>query len=111
MNFLLDPTAEIEGTTWAADLEAVPALIVQRFGAPQDRGDQFKISGRYIFVDEDHRVFTLYDWKSTSLFDTACPQPLRFWNSNQIQTLSVGSLEDDATDFKRWLIEQLANLV
>lgn len=108
MNYVLDPTAEIEGTAWAADFEAVPTRIVQRFGTPRDRADQFKISGRYIFVDDDHKVFTLYDWKSTSLFDTSLPAPLRFWNSNEVQQFSVGSLDDDASDFKRWLLQQLA---
>lgn len=108
MNYVLDPTAEIEGTAWAADLEAVPTQMIQRFGAPHHRGDQFKISGQYIFVDDDHRVFTLYDWKATALFDTSCPSPLRFWNSNEVQNFAVGSLDDDAADFKRWLLEQLA---
>jgi len=108
MNYRLDPTADIEGTAWVADVEAIPTDVIQAFGAPHDRGDQFKISGRYIFVDDDHRVFTLYDWKSTSLFDTSCPSPIRFWNSSEIQDFSVGSMEDDATDFKHWLLEQMS---
>jgi hypothetical protein len=106
MHFILDIEAEITGTAWADDVEVAPAVLVQVFGAPPRRADSYKVSGLYSFVDQRGRVFTVYDWKSTSLWERDLPSPLTFWNSRQLQVLSIGSDDEDVAGFREWLLRE-----
>lgn len=106
MTYKVDPDADISNTSRADDIEVSPVEVVRALGAPHRRADAYKISGRYCFV-EGLRVFTVYDWKSTSLYDEKLPSPLAFWNSQSKVCLSIGSNCEDVADFKRWLLEKV----
>jgi len=88
------------------DVEVVLAQVVRAFGGPPRRGDPRKVSGLYSFVDGG-RIFTLYDWKSTSLWDRDLPSPLAFWNRRSSEVLAIGSNEDDVAEFMSWLLGKL----
>ena len=103
MPYILDSKADISDTSWVDDLEVTPADVVRAFGGPPRRGDPRKVSGLYSFVDGG-RVFTLYDWKSTSLWDDDLPSPLAFWNSRVSEVLMIGGNDDDIGGFVSWLV-------
>jgi 2-iminobutanoate/2-iminopropanoate deaminase len=104
MSYKMDPEADISGTCWVGDLEIAPSELVRALGAPHARLDAYKVSGLYSFVDGP-RVFTVYDWKSTSLYQHGLPSPLAFWNSRSKLVLSIGSNGDEVDDFREWLLE------
>jgi hypothetical protein len=107
--YKLDPSADISNTSLVEEVEVAPAKVVRALGAPHRRMDEYKVSGLYSFVD-GLRVFTVYDWKATSLYDEDLPSPLAFWNCKSEVCLSIGSNSDDVTDFKRWLLERVLTL-
>ena len=62
-------------------------------------------------------VFTLYDFKATSLSDdgagsgeeSSAPTPKEFWGSWNPDLLHIGAREQgDVEAFKRWLLAQVA---
>lgn len=112
-----DPNADIFGTSMIEEVEVAPARLVRALGAPHRRADGYKVSGLYCFVEptatsgaissDGIHVFTVYDWKATSLYNEELPSPLAFWNSKDRVCLSIGSNCDNVTDFKRWLLEKV----
>lgn len=107
MTYKVDPNADISNTSWVEDLEVAPADLVRALGAPQRRLDAYKVSGLYSFV-EGLRIFTVYDWKATSLYNEELPSPLAFWNSQSKVCLSIGSNCEDVADFRCWIEKVLA---
>jgi hypothetical protein len=88
-------------TSRTSEVMISPKILVQVFGEP-DSGDDYKVSGEYVFESEDGKIFTLYDWKSTSLYDSYGPDPDEFWSSDIEFQLNIGSNEGwngDASDF------------
>lgn len=106
MPFKSDPNADISHTSKVEDIEVSPVEVVRTLGAPHRFPDPYKVSGLYSFVD-GLRIFTVYDWKATSLYDEKLPSPDAFWNSQSKVCLSIGSNCEDVADFKRWLEEVL----
>lgn len=105
MSFRLDPTVDITGTSWASDIAIAPADVRRVFGPVRRVTDSYKVSACYSFTDGD-RVFTLYDWKSTSLYQDDLPAPLLFWNSHDKTTFSIGSDHEEVADFRAWVLQQ-----
>uniref|UniRef100_C6E7D8 Uncharacterized protein n=1 Tax=Geobacter sp. (strain M21) TaxID=443144 RepID=C6E7D8_GEOSM len=101
MSYKPDPNADIFGTSLVEEIEVAPAQLVHALGAPHRRADRYKVSGLYCFVEptttsgdissDDIHVFTVYDWKATSLYNEELPSPLAFWNSKDRVRLSIGS--------------------
>jgi hypothetical protein len=108
MPFKLDPNADIANTSLVEHLEVAPIDVVRALGTPHRRADGYKVSGLYSFLG-DTATFTLYDWKSTSLYHQDLPSPLIFWNSRSKVSLSIGSNCDDARAFKAWLFQKIAS--
>jgi hypothetical protein len=106
MSFKLDLNADISDTSWADAIKVAPAEFVRIFGGPHRLWDSFKVSGLYTFVKDD-KVFTVYDWKSTSLWGDDLPSPLAFWNSRSKAVLSIGGNCEDVTEFRSWLLQKL----
>ncbi|MDD2735231.1 MAG: hypothetical protein PHF56_14940 [Desulfuromonadaceae bacterium] len=106
MSFKLDLNADISDTSWVDNIEVAPAEFVRIFGGPPRRLDSFKVSGLYTFVKDD-KVFTVYDWKSTSLWGEDLPSPLAFWNSRSKAVLSIGGNCEDVTEFRSWLLQKM----
>jgi hypothetical protein len=114
--FKLDPDADTDGTYRRGKILIPPKRVVDTFGPP-DEGDGYKVSGSYTFTDQSGNVFTLYDWKATSLFDdgaepgeeSSSPTPEEFWGNWNPDLLHIGGHDEgDVEAFKRWLLERIA---
>jgi len=74
-----------------------------------------RVSGSYRFKDVAGRVYTLYDWKLTSLYTEGCsyddaplPTPEEFWTDGSIQQLNIGGCEGTEIEaFQAWLIHEV----
>ena len=113
--FKLDPGADADGTFYRAKVMVPPKRLVDRFGRP-GRGDGYKVSGCYVFTDQAGNVFTLYDFKATSLSDdgagygeeSSAPTPKEFWGNWNSDLLHIGARDQgDVEAFKRWLLVQV----
>jgi len=89
------------------EIEVAPARVVEVFGPPPSRGDECKASGEYIFRDEGGRVFTLSDWKATSLYDSSFPPPEQYWARTEPDDLILNAVDDDVAAFEEWLLARL----
>lgn len=79
-----------DGTSRMGDMMIAPADLVLAFGQPGE-SDGHKVSGEYTFHDEESGVvFTLYDWKSTSLYDSSGPSPDKFWSKTIPVPINIG---------------------
>jgi hypothetical protein len=101
--FKLSQDADINGTHRVGEITCAPATLVEKFGQPQ-ASDGYKVSGEYTFENEAGEVFTLYDWKSTSLYDDdfGSPSPGAFWRQASPQQFNIGG-RTNAFDFVDWL--------
>jgi len=76
--------------------------IVQVFGEPTEV-DEFKVSGEWIFInDETGECFTIYDWKSTNLYDPRAQSVDQFRSSSLPFKFNVGG-KTDASTFISWV--------
>jgi hypothetical protein len=114
--FSLNPDADIDGTHNIGQIILVAQQLVDRFGPPEE-SDGYKVSGTYKFEDAQGNVYTVYDWKETSLFkdgleegeESDAPTPEEFWGNENPTTLQIGGREDsDVKAFKNWLSGELA---
>lgn len=82
---------EFVGTSGANKyVDVAPADLVEVFGTP-DESDGFKVSGEYTFRTSCGSTITLYDWKSTSLYDEDYENPVEFWHSKEERTFNIGA--------------------
>ena len=88
--FRLSPSADTTGITSMGEIEVSPALIVQRFGPPAC-GDDYKVSGEYVFTGENGKLFIVHDWKSTSLWESELLPPRVFCAREEAQELTISS--------------------
>lgn len=107
--FRLDPDTALFGTRRVGGFSCSPSCLVDLFGKPAE-ADGEKISGIYVFVSADGEVFTIYDWKKTSLYlgsDGDCPTPREFWEADEVQELEIGGTGRTSPDvFINWLIQR-----
>jgi len=100
------------GTHRIEEVLLAPAAIVRCFGNG-DPGDEYKVSRQYVFRKGD-LIFTLYDWKSTDLYEPGLFSPKEFWTLNEAMDLHVGSQEpatrQDVTQFLEWLLRVTSEL-
>jgi len=88
-------------------IELRPCDLIKTFGSP-DTSDEYKVSGEYCFQNEDNEIFTIYDWKSTSLYDKDYPTPKCFWEFDGLVEFSIGGTSKANVEvFKNWLSNQL----
>lgn len=107
--FKIDPSASVYGTAKVAALECPPDLLVERFGEPLE-ADGYKVSGEFVFSNESGDVFTIHDWKATTLYygeESDAPTPEEFWSSDEVWLFTIGG-RGEAGDFVKWLVEDLA---
>lgn len=105
--FKLNQDANISGTCRQSEIKVAPARLIEVFGQPVEC-DGYKVSGEYIFEDSDGSVFTLYDWKATTLYDPEYGVPVSlFWNDTTPTWFNIGGRKS-AIDFVDWLEKQVA---
>lgn len=115
--FALTPEADVAHTGLAGAVVVAPASLVRRFGTPLP-GEDFKVSGSFSFTGENGEVFTVYDWRATSLYyegerDPALanlPSPSEFWSSSSLWEFKVGAHRGSKgkAQFCEWLLSEVA---
>lgn len=107
--FKLEPTADVNGTSQLTMFECPPICFVELFGEPHG-ADGCKVSGEYVFTNEEGQVFTVYDWKETTLYwgkGNGAPTPKRFWHSERPKSLNIGGRQGtDPGPFIKWFIQK-----
>lgn len=105
--------SKANGTSLAfIGIDLSPKALIEMFGVP-DMGDEFKVSGEYIFEGKNGEIFTLYDWKNTSMYDKEAPSPQALWQQDEV-SFNIGchpSHGDLLEDFMEFLKTSLENLV
>lgn len=98
----------INGTSRIGEIKLLYSDIVKAFGEP-DESDEYKISGEWVFHNpETNEVYTLYDWKSTNLYDSFLPGVREFRNSKTPVTFNIGGYQvNDILNFKMFLKSQI----
>lgn len=67
-NFIVNKNASINGSSLKGYFIAPFSDLVVAFGEPQGF-DDYKVSTQWVFESDDGEVFTLYDYKVTSLYE------------------------------------------
>ena len=93
------------GTYKVSEVMVSPARLIEVFGKPMG-SDGYKASGEYLFVGDNDEVFTVYDWKSTSLYDPGLESPEQFWSYSSPEYFSVGG-KSNPDSFVTWLLRKL----
>jgi hypothetical protein len=104
--FRLDRTAKAGGTSLRGETKLPPAFMVRRFGK-HDGGDGIRSSGGWTFVSGSGEVFTVYEWRCTTLSNgrgSGSPTVREFWASWEPVKLHIGGFPNsDWQAFRRWL--------
>lgn len=107
--FKLNPDAEINGISHLDSIDCPPSCLVELFGKPREADGQ-KVSGQYVFEGTNGDVFTVYEWKETSLYwgsDNDAPTPEEFWESDESCTLMIGGHRNVSPEqFLDWLVQR-----
>ena len=105
--FKLDLNADTNGTSLQSYVDTNYADLHKLFGEPQGC-DGYKVSGEWTFVDPKGNVVTLYDWKSTSLYDSDYPSIETFRASPRATFNIGGNSPEAAINFSNWLHTKLS---
>lgn len=96
------------GTSLKGYLLARYCDLVAILGAPEGC-DGYKVSGEWCFRTPEGECVTLYDWKSTNLYDPDYPSVAEFRASEEFQEFNVGgNTSVAASDFIQALADELA---
>lgn len=105
--FKLNQDADINGTHRQSEVQVSPARLIEVFGQPIE-SDGYKVSGEYVFESEEGDVFTLYDWKATTLYSPDYGvAPSEFWRQTCLRDFNIGG-HKFAGDFVQWLKGKVA---
>lgn len=107
--YKLNPNVDTHGTDGLALFEFPPIGLVELFGDACD-SDGYKVSRKHVFTSDRGDVFTVYDWKQTTLYrgeDSGAPTPDEFWHSRELKILRVGGrIGSNPRPFLKWLQAQ-----
>ncbi len=107
--YKLNPHVDTHGTDGLALFEFPPIGLVELFGDACD-SDGYKVSRKHVFTSERGDVFTVYDWKQTTLYrgeNSGAPTPDEFWHSRELKILRVGGRAgSNPRPFLKWLQAQ-----
>ena len=105
-----DDDVDFNGTHKVGSIKACYQDLVNLFGEPHE-ADGYKISGEWEFVGDNGEPVTVYDWKSTNLYE-GCDLSVEDFRSLESAEFSVGGhCEQDAVKFNEWLKPQLEGKV
>lgn len=102
MEFFLSNNDNIAcGTFYQGEIDLIPKNVVKTFGKP-NIGDEHKVSGEYAFVN-GNKVFTLYDWKWTTLYDESNPfTPKGLWMLDKPLRFNIGGNKRSAENLSKF---------
>jgi hypothetical protein len=106
VTFRLNNDADVCGTCRQSEITASYSRLVELFGEPIE-SDGYKVSGEWSFESENGDVVTLYDWKSTHLYDCDYPTVSQFRDQSSAEFNIGGTDKTVAAQFKAWLTAQL----
>ena len=110
MNYRHAELDAMEGTSLKTYIEATYKELVAVLGQPYE-GDGYKVSGEWVMRDPDSNVVTIYDWKSTRLYDPDYPTVRQFRAMKYEQRFNIGGHDSIAAEnFRHWLALSLINL-
>ena len=105
-SYVLTSSGESDGTHQFDEVAITPACVVRCFGQGF-RGDGFKVSRQWVFR-KGKLVFTLYDWKSTDLYEPGMWTASELWACEWTFDLCVGSkhpaTKKDVAEFVAFLL-------
>ena len=107
----LNNELDISGTSFhGVYIKVKPSDLFLFFGEGIE-SDGYKVSKEYVF-EYKGMVFTLYDWKSTGLYDERYRSPEEFWAQESVE-LHIGSRCNSGVEmeFKMALEAHLFNKV
>ena len=109
--FNLVSDARASGTALVSEIIVSPAALVAAFGAP-GKADRHKSSGQYVFENDEGDVFTVYDWKMTSLYEddgVGNQSPGAFWSRDEPIQFNIGG-KSGSGEFEEWLHGEIERL-
>jgi hypothetical protein len=91
-----------------SEIMVAPMDLILAFGQPGS-SDEYKVSGEYTFHDEESDVvFTMYDWKSTNLYDSDYPSPEELWATTEPIMINIGgNHKGNVEDFKAKVLQHI----
>lgn len=89
-----------------AEIQACYRDLVELFGEPLDGGCE-KVSGEWLFEGPNGELISVYDFKSTNLYDGDYPSVEEFREQDWAEFSIGGFKEDDTIKFNEWLKPQL----
>lgn len=105
MKFSHNNDADCNGTYLVGEISLSPQKLTEIFGEPME-GDGYKISMEWLFEDSEGNVYTLYDWKETSLYDYGLPHPFEVANRPLVNFHIGGHRGTNVAEFGKWLKSQ-----
>lgn len=104
---IIGNTGFSSGSSLKGHLLARYSDLVALLGEPEEC-DGYKVSGTWVFRTRDGECVTLYDWKSTNLYDPDYPSVEEFRASEAFQEFNVGGHTSvAASDFIQALADEL----
>ena len=104
--YKLNPQVDSSGTDGLMMFEFPPVGLVELFGETSD-SDGYKVSRKHVFTSDRGDIFTVYDWKQTTLYrgkGSGAPTPEEFWHSRELKFLRIGGrVGSDPRPFVKWL--------
>ncbi len=98
------------GLSHKTDVQLIPSQLIETFGNPLT-SDEYKVSGEYVFKNKkDGAVFTLYDWKYTSLYDSSALTPDEFWKLKTPVWFNIGGKYYPG-NFEAWIKKQIRKTI
>lgn len=85
------------GTHLQGYVTAVYSDLEEILGQPEEC-DGYKVSGEWTLTDSDGNVVTLYDWKSTELYDPDYPSVSQFRRDPNPQEFNIGGCDFAAAE-------------
>ena len=104
--FTLNENADVCGTSLKLRTTVSYPKLLELFGEPLE-SDGYKVSGEWIFEDDKGNVITLYDWKSTKLYDPDYPSIAELRADSDVELHIGGNDIAIASTFNTWLQKQL----
>lgn len=97
----------VGGTSLQSYIAIKPSILLWVFGKPLE-GDEYKVSGEYVFKHRSGEVITLYEWKQTTYYAEDGIEPSEFWTSNKNKELHIGAKDSSLVDdFQDWLQSEI----
>lgn len=88
---------DADGTSLVGHVKTTYGQLVKLFGEPVE-SDGYKVSGEWILKNDNGDVITIYDWKSTTLYDHDCPTVDEFRTNGEEFVFNVGSNDSNTFD-------------